>query len=397
VYDLKKEKTMKKPDTLDTIKMIMTEFSKRTCIEGEVCTPVRYLWTDAFAVCNFLELYHQTGKESYKEEALMLVDQVHHVLGKHRSDDRRSGWISGLGEEEGASHPTIGGLRIGKKQNERKENEPQDERLEWEQDGQYFHYLTKWMHALNLVTEATGDPKYNRWALELAQTAYDKFTYTTHAGAERMVWKMSIDLSYPLVSSMGQHDALDGYITFLELNSTASKYTDELHIDTPLAGLSQMSQAVSWNTDDPLGIGGLLSDACILTQLIISARMESLSELLSKFLRHALRGVDRFLRTDMLKHPAAYRLAFRELGLSIGLHGVEKMQMLLSEHAASFSNADLLRSQLKELESYLPLCKFIEDFWLESENRKSSTWTEHLDINSVMLATSLDAEGYLNL
>ena len=391
---------MKKPDTLDTVKTIMTEFSKRTCIERETCTPVRYLWTDAFAVCNFLELFHQTGKESYKEEALKLVDQVHHVLGKHRSDDTRSGWISGLAEEEGELHPTIGGLRIGKKQNERKENEPQDERLEWEQDGQYFHYLTKWMHALNLVSEATGDPKYNRWALELAQTAYDKFTYTTHAGTERMVWKMSIDLSYPLVSSMGQHDALDGYITCLELSSTASNYTDtpdELHIDAELAGLFQMSQSVSWDTDDPLGIGGLLSDACILTQLIISAGMEHLSEMLSKFLRHSLRGIELFLRTDILKYPAEYRLAFRELGLSIGLHGVEKMQRLLREHATSFHNDALLRSQLQALESYLPLCKFIEDFWLESENQKSSTWTEHLDINSVMLATSLDTDGYLTL
>ncbi|RRS29830.1 MAG: hypothetical protein P794_10080 [Epsilonproteobacteria bacterium (ex Lamellibrachia satsuma)] len=385
---------------LSVVETIMTEFSKRTCIRGKGCTPVRYLWTDAFAVCNFLELFHRTGRESYKEEALKLVDQVHHVLGKHRSDDTRSGWISGLDEAEGEAHPTIGGLRIGKKQNERKENEPQDEHLEWEQDGQHFHYLTKWMHALNLVSEATGNPKYNRWALELAQTAYDRFTYTTLAGARRMVWKMSIDLSYPLVSSMGQHDALDGYITYLELGRTASKYTDmpdELHIDTELAGLSQMSQSVSWDTDDPLGIGGLLSDACILTQLIISAGMEYLSEMLSKFLRHALRGIELFLRTNILKYPAQYRLAFRELGLSIGLHGVEKIQMLLSEHAECFSNDALLRSQLKELESYLPLCKFIEDFWLESENQKSSTWTEHLDINSVMLATSLDADGYLSI
>ena len=394
MYDLKKEKSMKK---LDTIETIMTEFSKRTCIRGEVCTPVRYLWTDAFAVCNFLELFHQTGKEHYKEEALILVDQVHHVLGKHRSDDLRSGWISGLGNEEGESHPTIGGLRIGKKQNERKENEPQDERLEWEQDGQYFHYLTKWMHALNLVSEATGEPKYNRWALELAQTAYDKFTYTTHSGAKRMVWKMSIDLSYPLVSSMGQHDALDGYITCLELSSTATKYNDMPKLDTPLKGLSQMSQSISWDTDDPLGIGGLLSDACILTQLIILDRMEHLSDLLSKFLGHSVRGIELFLRTNSLKYPAQHRLPFRELGLSIGLHGVEKMQILLHEHTACFSNDAMLRSQLEELASYLPLCGYIEDFWLESENRKSATWIEHLDINSVMLATSLDADGYLSI
>ena len=189
-----------------------------------------------------------------------------------------------------------------------------------------------------------------------------------------MVWKMSIDLSYPLVSSMGQHDALDGYITCLELSITAGKYTDMPHLDTTLAGLYQMSQAVSWDTDDPLGIGGLLSDACILAELILSDRMEHLSDLLSRFLRHSARGIELFLGTDSLKYPAQYRLAFRELGLSIGLHCVGKMQILLSEHAECFANADLLRSQLNELGSYLPLCGYIEDFWLESENRKSSTW-----------------------
>jgi hypothetical protein len=79
--------------------------------------------------------------------------------------------ISSFDENVGEAHPTIEGLRIGKKLNERKSDEPYDERLEWEQDGQYFHYLTKWMHALNRTTEVTGDLRYNRWALELAKTA----------------------------------------------------------------------------------------------------------------------------------------------------------------------------------------------------------------------------------
>ena len=73
---------------------------------------------------------------------------MHHVLGRHRDDDPRRGWISGLSEEEGERHPTRGGLRIGKPLNEREPDEPADSQLEWEQDGQYFHYLTKWMHAL---------------------------------------------------------------------------------------------------------------------------------------------------------------------------------------------------------------------------------------------------------
>ena len=42
-----------------------------------------------------------------------------------------------------------------------------------------------------------------------------------------MYWKMSIDLSYPLVTSMGQHDPLDGLITYSELQATARKYSEQ--------------------------------------------------------------------------------------------------------------------------------------------------------------------------
>lgn len=108
-------------------------------------------------MCNFLELYRQTSDETYKNLALLLVDQVHNILGWHREDDPRDVWISGLGEQEGKMHPTKGGLRIGKKMNERGPADPFDERLEWDRDGQYYHYLTKWMHALNSVSRFTGD------------------------------------------------------------------------------------------------------------------------------------------------------------------------------------------------------------------------------------------------
>jgi hypothetical protein len=133
------------------------------------------------------------------------------VLGRHREDDPRTGWISGLGEREGEEHPTRGGLRIGKELFERAPGEPYDELLEWMRDGQYYHYLTKWMHALNKVSQATGNPIYNRWAIELAKTAHNAFTYEiSPGGRKRMYWKMSIDLSRPLVHSMGAQDPLEG-------------------------------------------------------------------------------------------------------------------------------------------------------------------------------------------
>ena len=89
----------------------------------------------------FLSLVYATGETQNRELALRLAEQVHQTLGRHRSDDPRSGWISGLSEREGEYHPTCGRLRIGKELSERAPDESIDERMEWDRDGQYFHYL----------------------------------------------------------------------------------------------------------------------------------------------------------------------------------------------------------------------------------------------------------------
>src|ERR1051325_4176761 len=89
----------------DLARALMEEFADSTGISGKN-EPRRYLWTDAFGVCNFLGLYRETGEDRYLQFAIALVDQVHHVLGRHRSDDPRHGWISGLPEAKGERHPT---------------------------------------------------------------------------------------------------------------------------------------------------------------------------------------------------------------------------------------------------------------------------------------------------
>jgi len=150
-----------------TAQGLMLEFADVTGLSTVGKPTRRYLWTDAFAVCNFLGFYRETGDDKYLCLALALVDQVHGILGRHRGDDPRSGRISGLDDREGALHPTAGGLRIGKGMNERKPEEPFDDRLEWDRDGQYYHYLTKWMHALNRVGRITGEKAYTRWAVSL--------------------------------------------------------------------------------------------------------------------------------------------------------------------------------------------------------------------------------------
>jgi hypothetical protein len=379
---------------------LMSGFADRTGLTTPARPPRRYLWTDAFAVCNYLDLFGQTGEEPYLQSALNLVSQVHKVLGQHREDDVRSGWISGLDEQGGEQHPTQGGLRIGKERNERGPDEPFDEGLEWVQDGQYFHYLTKWMHALDCLARATGNSLYNRWALELAKTAHARFAYTpVTGGPKRLYWKMSIDLSYPLVTSMGQHDPLDGLITYMQLQSTAVKFSDT-PIESPLgreiSEMIAMCESMTWATDDPLGIGGLLTDACRLSQLMISSTLPE-SDRLGYLLREAEVSLNAFAQNSSLKASADYRLAFREFGLSIGLHALVKMQRIIEQHPENFSDQHELNARLSGLARFLSLSECIETFWLELANQQSHSWIAHRDINSVMLATSLAPDGYLVL
>jgi len=93
--------------------------------------------------------------------------------------------------------------------------------------------------------------------------------------------------------------------------------------------------------------------------------------------------------------PAEYRLAFRELGLSIGLRAAKRTQELVESNPRAFNSLPSLGLHIERLRPYLPLIDAIERFWLEPENRDSRTWKEHEDINAVMLVTSLAPDGYL--
>jgi len=382
------------------VREIMMEFAHLTGLSSSREAARRYLWTDAFAVCNFLELYRQTNDEQYRRLALQLVDQVHDILGRHRDDDPRTGWISGLEEQEGRAHPTKNGLRIGKGMHERRADEPYDEQLEWDRDGQYYHYLTKWVHALNRVSRVTGDSIYNRWALELAKRVHVGFTYLPSSGdPKRMFWKMSIDLSRPLVPSMGHHDPLDGLITYLELQHMAAKdsrNSADFDLSREIADMADICEGKNWATDDPLGMGELLSATYKLAQLIMTEDIGQ-AELLNDLLDSSLIGLRSYERRNSLRLPADYRLAFRELGLSIGLHAIEKLPGRIKQAPRSFIMLNRLHSQTENLMRYTPLSNMIEAYWLDVTNRQAETWTEHRDINMVMLATSLAPDGYLSL
>ena len=152
----------------------------------------------------------------------------------------------------------------------------------------------------------------------------------------------------------------------------------------------------SWATDDPLGIGGLLSDAYLLAQLMMNDDFEG-TGLLKTLLESSLEGLKVYTRDHPLRLPANYRLAFRELGLSIGLGAIGKIKGLIGRKEDHRIREGRFDSLVNSLMGYVPLRETIEAFWLQEVNQESTSWKNHLDINMVMLATSLAPDGYLNL
>jgi hypothetical protein len=378
---------------------LLLDFARNTGLDPVSSFPRRYLWTDAFAVCTFLGLSGTTGDRVWQDRALGLISQVHDTLGRHRSDDERTGWISGLAPEEGRQHPVAGGLRIGKPLAERRAHDPYREDEEWDRDGQYFHYLTKWMHALAMAAKSTGDPVFAGWAAELARTAYRGFVVPPAPGVPgRMYWKMSIDLTRPLVSSMGQHDPLDGLVTCREVRAAFASANPGASpvLGREMEGFSAIGRSLPLATADALGTGGLLFDASRIARLATADGPVS-PELLERVLDAALSGLRSFTLGGTLDRPAEDRLAFRECGLSLGLAGADLMPSWIRGNPALAGRAGTLLYKVEEIRHYLPMRENIEDFWLNKQNQLSATWQEHRDINGVTLATSLAPAGFLSV
>ena len=200
-----------------------------------------------------------------------------------------------------------------------------------------------------------------------------------------MIWKASIDLSRPLVASMGQHDPLDGLVTCAQLQATASRLPgapDEPSLRGACADFEAMLDERAFVTADPLGLGGILLDASRVAQLASRGAFVGPRGLLETLLEAAHTGLRHYLQQGALHQPAARRLAFRELGLAIGLHAIA----LAPELPGS-------RSYLEALRAHVPLAAALESYWLAPSHQSAEAWREHRDINEVMLAASLVPRG----
>ena len=169
---------------------------------------------------------------------------------------------------------------------------------------------------------------------------------------------------------------------------------DEKDLERARAQFSAMLQSAELVTADALGIGGLLADAYRVEQLIrLGATIDD--ALIKRLLDAALAGLMAYVNSGELQAPSRYRIAFRELGLSIGLEAVQRMRRDVLKQRSSLGTQDQVR--LEALLQYVPIGDEIESFWRQPGQRSTNTWLEHRDINEVMLATRLAADGFLEL
>lgn len=313
-------------------------------------TKKRYLWTDAFGVCNFITLYRESGNNPiYLDMADALIADVHNTLGRHRHGGARLGPST---DEE----PLKGGLRIGKQANEDEEDG----------DEKYFHYLTKWMFALNRMSIARSNEYYNDLAIDLAKSVHGRFVYDTTKERPRMYWKMSIDLTKPLVRSEGNLDPFDGYMTYRVLARHCTRSKDVLNTEIAQMQRMVLNKYRLYTSHDPLDLGEAL---WICHWFVDEDGEEALGkeEWAVKVTNVSLQALERLYMADLFTtHPSAYRLAFREFGTTIGVQ------------VNPLTRLDVWSSRVKEINAHWGNKLFLRDN----------------DITPVMYCTSLNPGSF---
>ena len=124
----------------------------------------------------------------------------------------------------------------------------------------------------------------------------------------------------------------------------------------------------------------------------MSIGVAAVGQLLPRLLEAARVGLRHDGQRSDRRLPAHRRLAFRELGLAIGLAAVE-----LADRESRRGSSLKPVAEWASLAGHVGLRAEIESFWLDPAHREGPAWLDHEDINDVMLATCLAPEGFLVL
>ncbi|KUI72949.1 hypothetical protein VM1G_08256 [Cytospora mali] len=255
----------------------------------------RYLWTDAFGVLNLITLSRVTPHRThYISLASTLVSKVHSILGRTRDQSSR---LPGATDE----NPLGGGLRIGKEHDSGSDG-----------DGQYHHYLTLWMFALNRLSVASAQPEYNDMAISLARAIHPAFVYQRSSSRPRMYWKVSMDLSHPLVHSEGNLDPVDGYVVFTLLQRTNGEGSTVLQDEIRDYEKIVQTKWQGYSSSDPLDLGMTLWTAHWLAG-------EEEHPWAGALLTKAKSDTMKLFDSGYFDRDIERRLAFREFGTALGI------------------------------------------------------------------------------
>ena len=104
--------------------------------------------------------------------------------------------------------------------------------------------------------------------------------------------------------------------------------------------------------------------------------------LLEAILHGALWGLEAFARSGTLRLHPDRRLAFRELGLVIGMHAMEGL-------APPRGPLERVRALVERALAYRPVADAILSLWRTRGARATDAWAAHPDINDVTLASAL--------
>jgi hypothetical protein len=108
-------------------------------------------------------------------------------------------------------------------------------------------------------------------------------------------------------------------------------------------------------------------------------------------------GLKIMLMTGYLKRPAEDRLAFRELGLAIGLRAVPIIARAFENERTAFGNRPSLLRLIDLLLPYERLNDDIIGLWLPCAEDPDESWRAHQDINETMLATAIAPSTFLSV
>ncbi|KAJ0422377.1 hypothetical protein BJY00DRAFT_311098 [Aspergillus carlsbadensis] len=331
----------------------------------------RYLWTDAFGVLNLLTLHRETSSLSpesapadiYLTLAARLITTVHETLGRTRDGTSR---LPGASDD----NPLGGGLRIGKMDAGGPDG-----------DGQYHHYLTLWMFALNRMSLACGERSYNDAAIALARAIHAPFFSSRGSSKPRMVWKMSSGLDEVLVGSEGNLDAVDGFVVF-RLLQAANKYFQSGISGSGDGGGDILAEEIDdyHRVMERKGRHFVSSDPLDLGMTLWTMQWVANEEWAEEIVESCFERVYDLLETSQhLSRNHKYRLAFREFGTALGI------KCMSSQDPEKERSVDLRGYADRILESWASAMEVS----LGDERRDHSTPTGMKAITRVMYAAAV--------